>query len=319
MRPAFLLAALAGLAVALVPAGHAVSAATLKRSVTVTGEDLRLGDIFAGSGVAADIIVGRAPGLGRKQILRLHRLKSIARAHGLDWKPAGRNVRTVITRAARLIETGEIEIALRHALTRHGVPENHLIELFNRTIRVFAPVDATEPYEIRNIRFDAGTGRFSASLMVTDNSEIRKIVGLNGRAYSVIEIPVLSRPKRPGEIIRRGDVEWIGVRADTVDRNAVTDVTEIIGQTPRRPLRAGAPIRRSEIRPPVVVAKGTIVTLELRTRRMTLIARVKAAEDGAKGQTIRVLNTRSNRTVEGVVVGPGRVVVPYADSTTSGY
>ena len=51
---------------------------------------------------------------------------------------------------------------------------------------------------------------------------------------------------------------------------------------------------------------------------MTLIARVKAAEDGAKGQTIRVLNTRSNRTVEGVVVGPGRVVVPHADSATSG-
>ncbi len=318
MRPAFLFTGLAGLAVALVLTGHAAAAATLKRSVTVTGEDLRLGDIFAGPDVEADLVVGRAPGLGRKQILRLHRLKSIARAHGLDWKPAGRSSRTVITRAARLIESGEIEIALRRALTQQGLSKNQQIELFNRTIRVFVPIDATEPYEIRNTRFDAVSGRFSASLIVTDNGEIRKIVGLNGRAYSVIEIPVLSRTKRPGEIIRRGDIEWIGIRADAADRNAIVDLAEIIGRTPRRPLRAGAPIRRSDIRRPVVVAKGSIVTLELRTRRMTLIARVKAAEDGAKGQTIRVLNTRSNRTVEGVVVGPGRVVVPYADSTTSG-
>ena len=85
-----------------------------------------------------------------------------------------------------------------------------------------------------------------------------------------------------------------------------------------RALRAGAPIRHGDIRPPVVVAKGTIVTLELRTRRMTLIARVKAAEDGAMGQTIRLLNTRSNRAIEGVVLGPGRVAVPHANQMTPG-
>ncbi len=315
MRPLHLLA---GLAAILVVTSQSATAAILKHAVTVTGEDVRLGDIFAGADVVADILVGRAPAPGRKQILRFHRLKSIARAHGLDWKPAGRHPRTVITRAARLIDMGEIEIALRRALTRQGLSKNHKIELFNREIRVFAAIDAEQPYEIGNVRFDAGSGRFSASLIVSDNSEIQKIVGLNGRAYTVIEIPVLSRPMRPGEVIRRGNVEWIGVRADLVDRNAVVDLAEVVGQTPRRPLRAGAPIRRSDVRPPVVVAKGSIVTLELRTRRMTLIARVKAAENGAMGQTIRLRNARSKRTVEGIVVGPGRVVVPHADSSTPG-
>ncbi len=181
-----------------------------------------------------------------------------------------------------------------------------------------APVDATQPYEIRSARFDTSSGRFTASLVVTDNSEIRKIIGLNGRIYSVIEIPVLNRPMRPGDVITRGDVEWVAVRANTADRNAVTDLAEIIGQTPRRSLRAGTPIKRRDVRAPVVIAKGSIVTLELRTRRMTLIAKVKAAEDGAKGQTIRLLNTRSNRTVEGVVAGPGRVVVPNAVFPSSG-
>lgn len=309
---------IAGLAAAVMLAGTSVSAATLKHAVTVTGRDIRLSDIFAGPDVGADIVVGRAPAPGKKRILGRHRLKSIARAHGLDWKPADRQSRAVITRAARLIDNDEIEIALRQVLTRLGLSKDHLIELFNRGVRVYAAVEATEPYEIRNARLDIGSGRFTASLVVTDNAEVLRIVGLNGRVYSIVEIPVPSRLLRPGEVITRGDVEWIGVRSNAVDRNAIVDLDEIIGRTPRRPLRAGASIRRSDIRAPVVVAKGSVVTIELRTRRMTLSAKVKAAENGAMGQTIRLLNTRSNLTVEGVVIGPGRVVVPNMNSTISG-
>ena len=108
------------------------------------------------------------------------------------------------------------------------------------------------------------------------------------------------------------------MRADSRHRNAVIDLSEIVGRTPRRPLRAGTPIRRSDVRAPIVVAKDSIVTLELRTGRMTLSAKVKATQDGAKGQTIRLLNTRSKRVIEGVVVGPRRVVVPRPDLPTSG-
>ena len=315
MRPVHLLA---GLAAILVVNGQTATAATLKHTVSVTAKDIRLGDIFTGADVAADIIVGRAPAPGKKRIFGFHRLKSIARAYGLDWKPAGRHSRTEITRAARRIDMGEIEIALRRALTRQGLSKRHKIELFNREIRVFAAIDAKQPYEIGNVRFDAGSVRFTASLIVFDNSEVQRIVGLNGRAFTIVEIPVLTQSMRPGEVIQRGNVEWIGIRADAVDRNAVVDLAEVVGQTPRHRLHAGTPIRRGDVRPPVVVAKGSIVTLELRTRRMTLIARVKAVENGAKGQTIRLRNTRSKRTLEGVVVGPGRVVVPRAEPMTPG-
>ena len=309
---------IAGLAAALLLAGGSASAATLKHAVTVTGQDIRLSDIFAGPDVGADIVVGRAPAPGRKQIFSRHRLKAIARAHGLDWKPAERQTRAVITRAARLIDIGEIEIALRQVLTRLGLSKDHHIELFNRSIHIYAAVEETQPYEIRNARLDIGSGRFTASLVATDNDVIRKIVGLNGRVFSIVEILVPSRPLRPGEVIGRGDLEWIGVRSNTVDRNAIVDLGEIIGQTPRRPLRAGASIRRGDIRAPVIIAKGSVVTIVLRTRRMTLSAKVRAAENGALGQTIRVLNTRSKLTVEGVVIGPGQVAVPTLKPMISG-
>ena len=308
IRPVLLIT---GFGAILAASSLSATAATLRSAVTVTAGDVRLSDIFEGSDVASDTLIGRAPAPGKKQTLGSRRLKSIARTHGLEWKPAGRHVRAVITRAARLIDMGEIEIGLRNALTRQGLKKDHKIEIFNREFRLFAPIGAQQPYEFGNVRFDAGSGRFSASLIVKDNDEILKIVGLNGRSYTIVEIPMLTRPMRSGELIRRNNVEWVAVRADAVSRNAVLDLAEIVGKSPRRQLRAGVPIRRGDVRPPIVVAKGSIVTLELRTKKMTLIARVKATENGAAGQTIRVRNTRSKRTVEGVVVGPGRVVVPY--------
>ena len=39
--------------------------------------------------------------------------------------------------------------------------------------------------------------------------------------------------------------------------------------------------------------------------------RGKATEGGAEGDVITVLNEQSKRTVQGVVVGPGRVVIAH--------
>jgi flagellar basal body P-ring formation protein FlgA len=43
---------------------------------------------------------------------------------------------------------------------------------------------------------------------------------------------------------------------------------------------------------------------------LSLSVQGRAVEEGARGDTIRVLNTTSNRQIEGVVVGPDTVAVP---------
>ncbi len=54
-------------------------AATLRGNVTVNSEFVRLGDIFAETGKAANVIVAGAPAPGRKEIFSTQRLWSIAR------------------------------------------------------------------------------------------------------------------------------------------------------------------------------------------------------------------------------------------------
>lgn len=54
-----------------------------------------------------------------------------------------------------------------------------------------------------------------------------------------------------------------------------------------------------------VVRRGDAVTLLYQAPGVSLSMRARALEDGAVGQSVRLLNTSSNRTVEGVITGPG--------------
>jgi flagella basal body P-ring formation protein FlgA len=51
------------------------------------------------------------------------------------------------------------------------------------------------------------------------------------------------------------------------------------------------------------------VTLVYEVPGITLTVRGKATEGGAEGDVISVLNEQSKRTVQGVVSGPGRVII----------
>ena len=58
-----------------------------------------------------------------------------------------------------------------------------------------------------------------------------------------------------------------------------------------------------------LVARNANVTIVLQFGNLSLSAQGRAVEEGARGDTIRVLNTTSNRQLEGVVVGPDTVAV----------
>lgn len=53
------------------------------------------------------------------------------------------------------------------------------------------------------------------------------------------------------------------------------------------------------------VRRGESVTLQYAAPGLSLSMRARALEDGAVGDSVRFLNTSSNRTVEAIVTGPG--------------
>ncbi|MDX1486321.1 MAG: hypothetical protein R3229_17760, partial [Alphaproteobacteria bacterium] len=62
---------------------------------TVSENTVRLGDLFTNTGGKSDTIVDQAPPPGGEAIYDVHRLASIARAHGLVWQAQSWSERVV--------------------------------------------------------------------------------------------------------------------------------------------------------------------------------------------------------------------------------
>ena len=58
-----------------------------------------------------------------------------------------------------------------------------------------------------------------------------------------------------------------------------------------------------------MVAKGTMVTVTLRSSGISISGTGRALEDGSLGESIQIMNIQSKRTLEASVIAPDRVRV----------
>lgn len=122
-----------------------------------------------------------------------------------------------------------------------------------------------------------------------------------------VEITVLSSAVKAGEIISASDLETQAVDARKA-RGALA-MAEIAGLEARRPLTAGSPVRAHDLRQPNLIKKGQAVTMVVSHGNLTIAAKGKALEDGAKGSIVRVQNITSNQVIQGEVTATGLVAV----------
>jgi flagella basal body P-ring formation protein FlgA len=80
-----------------------------------------------------------------------------------------------------------------------------------------------------------------------------------------------------------------------------------VGRQTRRVLRAGLSMRNDDVRAPILVNKGTTVTMVFDAPGITLTATGKAMSEGGLGETVTVQNPASYRQISAVVTGPGTV------------
>ena len=303
---------LLGLALALMLASAAAQAVEprLRAAAVVDADVVTLGDVLDGAASAADAVVARAPEPGQRMILGVPRIYAVARASGLDWRPLHGLDRVIVQRASRRISHADIEDRLLLALADIAPGKNLRVELANRVQEFHLPTDMdAAALDVENLAYDPRNGRFSVTLVAAGGPSRTLRTKVIGRVFEVIEAPVLLQSVRRGEIIGADDIDWIELRADRLPATVITDPGELIGRTPRRTLRPGEPIRAGDVRIPIVVAKGSSVTMTYRTPTMVLAAPGRALEDGAMGETIRVLNSQTKVVVEATVSGSTLVTV----------
>src|SRR6185312_13619120 len=93
----------------------------------------------------------------------------------------------------------------------------------------------------------------------------------------------------------------------------VMSMSDLDGMEARRYLHAGETVRTDDVRRPIVVTKGSLVTMTFEAPGITLTATGKAMSEGGIGESVTVVNPISFRQVTATVIGAGMV---RADSTT---
>jgi flagella basal body P-ring formation protein FlgA len=110
-----------------------------------------------------------------------------------------------------------------------------------------------------------------------------------------------------GETIADSDLSYLTVTNGPGVSGIVTSMDQLTGMQARRVLRAGEPLRGDDVRRPILVIKGSTVTMSFDAPGVTLTAIGKAMSEGGLGETVTILNPASYRQITGVVTGSGQV------------
>lgn len=289
-------------------AAPAVATIAPRGSVVVTGPVLRLGDLFVNVGDKANRRVGTAPAAGTQLTVDAPTLQRIANLNGLPWRPTSIQDRTIVERDSVLVTSDEVIAGVLKALGEKGISTDGLeVDLTLGSRQYYRPREGE--MQIDAVSVDATGLRFGVSMSLVTPGEARQSVALTGRLQRMVEVPVLKRPLRAGDEIDAQAIGWAQLPDRQVSPNAVRDRGELLGQSVRRSLAAGALVLASDLKTTNAVSKGQSVLVLLQVPGMQLSVRGIALESGAVGETIHVQNERTKTSVQGVITGNGTVRV----------
>ncbi len=276
----------------------------LNGTVTVSGGQILLGDLFSGLTENANAVVGQAPAPGDAFNIGARELRRIADLHKIDWSPRNGQQVTRVHRLARTIPLTTVRQALTDALANGHLEGAVEIEFANRRLNIMVATDQDQTVRVHDMNYDSRTQQFSAWISAPASDDNAPRTAVKGRVYELIALPVPEHHVHPGETIRERDIGWRNVRVDQATYNTINTLDELVGQSARRPLIAGRLIKRTDVMARQLVAKGDFVTVHFQSKSMSLTYRGLAMESGARNDVIRIQNPRSKKVIEGKIIGP---------------
>lgn len=295
-----------------------IAAPTLRASVTVTSDVVRVGDLIDNAGSAALIPVYRSPDLGTTGALPVAQVLSVLRGKQVIGVMTGDIKEVQVTRLARTLVHKDLENAVASALERRfGLGDAANITVtFDRGISDMR-LDASNSGALQPVatRYDARSGRFDVAFeIVNDSNPTPTKLRFTGNAIETVEVAVLARDIDRADILKSSDLALERrPKAEVAGEAASRD--RVIGMQLRRPMRAGTPIRVADIVKPDFVSRDQSVTVIYQVPGIYLTTRGKALESGAEGDTVSVLNLQTKRTLTGTVTARGQITVQGASQS----
>lgn len=195
----------------------------------------------------------------------------------------------------------DVEGAVGFALSDKGAGQKIAATVNGDRRKPLFSYDKPISVEIRGLQFDGDNKRWSASLLFVSGDAVVSAIPVSGRFEETVEIPVLKRQVKNGEVIRAEDIElrdhpFARTRSDTV-----TDLASLVGKSPTRTISPGRPVYESELAGPTLVKKNATVQMRYLSAGLEISATGQTVDDGARGDVITVRNLASKKLVRAVI------------------
>lgn len=124
-----------------------------------------------------------------------------------------------------------------------------------------------------------------------------------------VQVPVLKQPVQKGETIMAENITMQSIPASQSFASTIGSADELVGQQAIRPIPASQPVNRMHVRIAPQVSRNQAVTFVYRRGGVELTGHGQALEDGAVGQSIRVINPATRSTIVGTIAAGGLVEI----------
>ncbi len=122
---------------------------------------------------------------------------------------------------------------------------------------------------------------------------------------AISEAVVAARTIRSQTIIVASDV----ILMENDIPEAVTQISEVVGLEAKVVLYEGRPISYSDIGPAAVIERNQIITLVFASGELLISTEARSLGRAGVGDSLRVMNLASRKTVAGIVSKNGAVIV----------
>ena len=137
--------------------------------------------------------------------------------------------------------------------------------------------------------------------------------GSNGWRYEMLargsitaQVAVTSAPVTANTPLQSGDVT-LARRDVTMVPDSISSLSGAVGLSSRRSLRAGEVLRQGQLASPVLIKRGSAVSIVARKEQVEVSMAGEAMDPGALGEVIRVRNATSGTVIRARVVDAGVV------------
>lgn len=211
---------------------------------------------------------------------------------------------SVVAAAKGLLVVGidEVSEAVGKEFVEQGMGSDIELEFFGGQT-AFSFEDAeTAKILVSNLNVNEEQSKFTATAEIFVDGKSMAETKLFGRYFVMTEVWVPAKDIDKDAIIAEGDLVKVKMRANRLRDDSIADIGDLVGKQAVRQLKADRPIMAKDIRDEILITKNQIVTAVYTYKGLQITSKVEALEEGAKGQRIRLLNTKSQKEITGKVL-----------------